>query len=107
MKKYTLFDSSEIFDEKFPVGSRKLIKAGDKVVLLIRHIETDLLATEPNCPHNNKNLIEAPIINNEYLVCLMHGYRFKMFSGEEEKRRCRNLKIYETQITDNGIFLYC
>ncbi|QCK13733.1 Rieske (2Fe-2S) protein [Mangrovivirga cuniculi] len=107
MKKYTIFKSLEAMDNSFPLGERKLIKAGDKIILLIRHSEKKLLASEPTCPHNNKKLVEAPITNDQHLVCPMHGYRFDINTGEEEKHRCRNLIFYETQITDNGVFLYC
>ncbi|MGK0501020.1 MAG: nitrite reductase/ring-hydroxylating ferredoxin subunit, partial [Oceanicoccus sp.] len=64
---------------------------------------------ESHCPHRGHPLSESTLDINE-LRCPLHGYRFKLSSGElmyASEELCRGLKTYELvyQQTEIGVIL--
>ena len=62
-------------------------------------------AFEHLCPHQMHPLSEAQITAFGEVVCPLHAYRFHLQTGSEANQKCRDLKTFEVEIRQEGVFI--
>jgi len=56
------------------------------------------------CPHQHSAIIYDGIIEEEYVVCPAHGWKFRLSDGKKENGY-NGLKSYPVKIIDNKVFV--
>jgi 3-phenylpropionate/trans-cinnamate dioxygenase ferredoxin subunit len=76
MARYLVGNESE-----FPVGEKRLIKAGDKSIVLY-HLADGFYATQRSCSHTFAPLEFGKIVEDDQIQCPLHRARFDIRTGE-------------------------
>lgn len=76
MARYLAGTVSEI-----PVGEKRMIKAGDKTVVLYR-LSDGFYATQRNCTHLSGPLERGKIMEDAHIQCPLHHSQFDIRTGE-------------------------
>ncbi|WP_420384732.1 Rieske (2Fe-2S) protein [Roseivirga sp.] len=105
MKAVKVFDSRESLEKVFEKQSIRRLRVGDTRFCLAQH-NGEYFAFELLCPHQNHPLDEGHITDFKELICPLHEYRFALQSGKESGSRCRDLKTYQVEINEEGVFIY-
>jgi nitrite reductase/ring-hydroxylating ferredoxin subunit len=103
-KSYKLFNSASEIQNAIPLGSKKMVRIGEKRVCIINH-ESGFKVFDNLCPHNGHSLLEGEVNYLGEVVCPLHGYRFNLQNGKEGGSRCQDLTIHQIHITNSGVFL--
>jgi nitrite reductase/ring-hydroxylating ferredoxin subunit len=103
-KSYKLFNSASDIQKAIPLGSKKMVRIGEKRVCIFNH-DSGFKVFDNLCPHNGHSLLEGTINYLGEVVCPLHGYRFNLKNGKEGESRCRDLIIHQIDITIDGVFL--
>ena len=104
MKQYLLFESTEDLDKKVPMEAKKLFKAGDKSICVVR-MQSGVIAFENECPHMREGLSKGHINPFGEITCPWHAYRFSLLTGEEVSSRCSGLKFINLKEMRGKIYL--
>src|SRR3712207_6415530 len=88
--------------DDLPVGSLKMVRAGDKRLLLIRTSE-GIFALDNACPHEGYGLVQGEL-RDGLLTCAWHNWRFRVddgacVQGEEA------LRSYPARVVDGQVVL--
>ncbi|MFZ5655227.1 MAG: Rieske (2Fe-2S) protein [Pseudomonadota bacterium] len=67
--------------DEMPVGSRKVVQAGNTKILLF-HLETGFYATQAYCPHLFAPLKNGKLLEGGILQCPFHRAQFDIATGE-------------------------
>lgn len=67
--------------DEMPIGTRKVVKAGNAKVLLF-HLETGFYATQAYCPHLLAPLKGGKLLDGHILQCPFHRAQFDIATGE-------------------------
>ena len=90
--------------EAIPNSSSRLVVIGDMKICL-SNFENEFKASEHTCPHRGEELHKGMVNYIGEIICPWHNYRFDLNTGVESSGRCRDLVIYPTKISDEGIFV--
>jgi 3-phenylpropionate/trans-cinnamate dioxygenase ferredoxin subunit len=104
MRWIKIFNSEQEAVNTIPEGSSRLIIIGEIKVCLSNYKNT-FKASENSCPHLGEQLHKGMINYLGEIICPWHNYRFDLTTGEESARRCRDLKLYPTKASEEGVFI--
>ena len=104
---YKLFESFEEARMALQNNQPRLVVAGAKELCIVRNAN-QIRVFNNACPHMKDGLNKGVINLKNQIVCPLHGYKFDIFTGDEEANRCGPLKFVEIQNHDDGsIWLKC
>lgn len=102
MKTFILGRTKEEVERLVPENQIKTVRLGVEKICLSRKGET-YFAFERACPHRKADLGQGFINRFEEIICPLHEYRFNLRTGICSHSNCPDLKIYPTQITEEGL----
>lgn len=86
-------------------GQVLLLDAGERQVLLTRH-ESEILATEPRCPHARSVLGPGLLAAGGLIECPMHGALFSPRDGVAHKGpTCEGLETYPVEVREGTVYV--
>ncbi len=106
MKRYLLFESSELSLKYLSEGQKIKVSAGGKVICVARY-RGNIYAFDNACPHKGHPLHEGHLNHLDEIVCVSHAYRFRLDTGEECENRCGDLKHYKVEEDNDQYFIEC
>lgn len=65
----------------------------------------DYYAVDNVCPHNHNPKIYKGDIEDNYVICPVHGYRFSLLNGEQPDKSGCKLRIFEIKIENDFIYI--
>ena len=97
---HLIFDSKEEAQKVIPLNTIRKIQIEGKQYCLA-NCANGFVAFQKECPHAGADLSKGNINSLGEIVCPYHAYIFDLKEGAEDRRRCKNIKIYET-VWDGG-----
>lgn len=91
----------KISDLKDSVGQRFYLEDVD---IALFKINKNIFAVSNICPHQQAANIYEGFVENECVVCPMHGWTFKLEDGNLTGG-ARGLETYKTKIVDEKIYI--
>ena len=91
----TLNDLQESIGRKFIV---------DDVELAVFKINSEVFAVSNICPHQQTHLIYDGFVEEEFVVCPAHGWKFNLRSGKKDSGS-NGLDSYPVEIIDSRVFV--
>lgn len=83
------------------VGSRFII---DDIEVALFKIADNIFAVSNICPHQHTSLIYEGIIEDECVVCPVHGWMFDLQTGNKKSGR-KGLDTYQVEINNGDVFV--
>ena len=81
---------------------RKFI-VGDIEIALFK-ISNEVFALSNICPHQQTHLIYDGFIENEFVVCPAHGWKFNLRTGKKDSGS-NGLQIFPVEVIDENVFV--
>jgi NAD(P)H-dependent nitrite reductase small subunit len=89
---------SELADKE---GKRLII---DDIDIAVFKVEDKVYALSNICPHQHTRLIYDGFIENDFVICPLHGWQFNLETGNMPTGS-RGLKVFETMIKDGDVYI--
>ncbi|MCW8960774.1 MAG: nitrite reductase (NAD(P)H) small subunit [Ignavibacteriaceae bacterium] len=86
---------------KDKVGRRFIV---DEVEIAIFKIESEVFAVSNICPHQQTHLIYDGFIEDEFVTCPAHGWKFNLRTGKKDSGSI-GLDSYLVQIYEDRVFI--
>ncbi|SMD42919.1 Rieske [2Fe-2S] domain-containing protein [Aquiflexum balticum DSM 16537] len=102
MKTFVLGDNKEQVLELIPNKKIKTVQLGATKVCVTRDGE-EFFVFETLCPHRKASLNQGFINGMQEVVCHLHEYRFDLRTGQVTSGSCPDLKIFQSELTENGL----
>ena len=83
------------------IGKKFIVN--DIEIALFR-INEEIFALSNICPHQQTHLIYDGFIEEEFVVCPAHGWRFDLRTGKKESGS-NGLQIFPVEVIDDRIFV--
>ena len=90
--------------ERIPPGEGRAFVVGERTVAVFRGRQGQLYATEPRCPHLGGPLADGTL-GGDTLMCPLHGFKFRLSTGEALSDGCSRLVTYPVVLSDAGEML--
>jgi len=84
-----------------PTGEGRTYQIGNRSVAVYRTRSGDVFATQPDCPHRSGPLADG-VIGDGKVMCPLHGYTFRLSTGEPVGQECAALRTYPASIDAAG-----
>lgn len=105
MKTFTLGQSRKQVEEMLPEAQIKTVQLGAKKVCMVKSGQ-EIFVFEPQCPHRMAALNEGKINGFNEIICPLHEYRFALETGQVKSGDCRDLEVYKTELTEQGLKIF-
>jgi len=76
----------------------------DDVEIAIFKIDSVVFALSNICPHQQTHLIYDGFIEDEFVVCPAHGWKFNLRTGKKDSDS-NGLDVYPVEIIENQVFI--
>ncbi len=108
-----------IATDELPTGERKVVKIGDRNILLLNH-EGEVYAVAHRCPHMNIKMIKGKITEDGAIVCPIHRSAFDLKTGSVKEwtpfppvvgkmmgmiSQEKPLPVFPVRVEDNSIWI--
>lgn len=87
-----------------PIQIGKEVYVKEKSIALFHLSNGDVRAIENCCPNDHGPLSEG-IVSGEYVFCPLDDWKISLVTGEVQKPDNGCVKVYETEIKENYIYL--
>ena len=104
MRWIKIFNSVEEGVKEIPSGTSRLVVIGELKICL-SNFDNTFKASDNSCPHRGEELHKGMVNYLGELICPWHNYRFDLDTGAESASRCHDLKLYQTKISEEGVFI--
>ncbi|MCA9402620.1 MAG: nitrite reductase (NAD(P)H) small subunit [Candidatus Omnitrophica bacterium] len=88
--------------EDIAIGQGRCFIVKDTEVAVFRLRDGSVAAIENQCPHRKGPLAEG-IIDQQFVVCPLHGHKFDLETGEGEGGEC--VRVFNTWIEHGNIYM--
>lgn len=96
---YTFICSvSELSDN---IGKKFIV---NDIEIAVFKISSEIFAVSNICPHQQTRLIYDGFIENEFVVCPAHGWKFNLRTGKKDSGS-NGLQVYPIEIVDDKIYV--
>lgn len=75
----------------------------DEEVALFK-VKNEIYALSNICPHQHQSIIFDGFIEDDYVVCPAHGWKFSLKDGMQPDNR-KGLHSWETKIVDSSVYV--
>ena len=86
---------------KESIGKKFII---NDIEIAIFKINSEVFAVSNICPHQQTHLIFDGFIEDEFVVCPAHGWKFNLRTGKKDSGS-NGLQVYPVEIADDRIFV--
>ncbi|MGB5528562.1 MAG: Rieske (2Fe-2S) protein [Ignavibacteriaceae bacterium] len=86
---------------KEKVGKRFIV---DEVEVALFRIDSTVFALSNICPHQQTHLIYDGFVEEEYVVCPAHGWKFSLRTGKKDSGS-NGLDSYPVEIKDSQVYV--
>ena len=76
----------------------------DEIEVAVFKINDEVFALSNICPHQQTHLIYDGFIEEEFVVCPAHGWKFNLRTGKKDSGS-NGLQVYPVEIVDDKIFV--
>lgn len=90
-------DLEEFKGQKFQIDS--------ETEIAVFKINEKIYAVDNVCPHNHTPKMFEGYIQKDCVICPVHFYEFSLTSGESKAFEGGNLRIFETKIEDDYLYV--
>lgn len=104
MQKCLIFNSKEEAEKIIPVNTIRKIQLDGKQYCLANN-SNNFIAFQKECPHAGADLSKGTLNTFGQIVCPFHAYMFDLKSGEEDRKRCKFIKIYTVFWEENKLYI--
>jgi nitrite reductase (NADH) small subunit len=88
--------------DQIPLGEGRSFRLpGGEEIAVFRTRTGDLFAVQSHCPHRRGPLADG-LIGDGRVVCPLHGYAFRLATGEALREECDALRTYPVSLTPAG-----
>lgn len=74
------------------------------VEIAVFKIDSDIFALTNICPHQQTHLIYDGFIEDEFVVCPAHGWKFNLRTGKKESGS-KGLQAYPVKVVDDRVYV--
>lgn len=84
--------------DQMPSGHSKRIDVGDPLAggrqIILCRVGDEFYAVDNECPHESGRMVDGPLVEDKYVLCPLHSYRFDPKTGESVGVACKKAKTY-------------
>lgn len=91
---------SEVYNRK-----GKSFRLDDENEIAVFKVNDKIYAVDNICPHNHTPQIYDGYIEDMYVACPMHGFRFHLETGEQPTKAGCRLRTFEVRISGDDIYV--
>ena len=84
-----------------PVGEGRSYRVGGLSIAIYRTRAGNVYATQAACPHRGGPLADG-LIGDGKVICPLHGYAFRLDTGEQVGQECAALRTFPVSIDAAG-----
>lgn len=89
---------SELSDN---IGKKFIV---NDIEIAVFRIASEVFAVSNICPHQQTRLIYDGFVEDEFVVCPAHGWKFNLRTGKKDSGS-NGLQVYQVEIKDNKVFV--
>lgn len=104
MKSIVLFESLIQAENTLALNETKKFRYNEIEFCMHRN-KKGYFAFESKCPHMSAYLTNAKVNGLNEVVCPWHAYKFSLITGEEAEARCKDLKVYKTNLDGEKLMI--
>jgi NAD(P)H-dependent nitrite reductase small subunit len=86
---------------KESIGRKFLV---NDVEIAVFKINSDIFAVSNICPHQQTRLIYDGFVEDEFVVCPAHGWKFNLRTGKKDTGS-NGLQVYPVEVVDDNIYV--
>ena len=83
------------------LGRRFLV---NDVEIAVFKINNEVFAVSNTCPHQQSHLIYDGFIEDEFVICPAHGWKFNLRTGKKNTGS-NGLQVYPVEIVDDKVYV--
>jgi nitrite reductase/ring-hydroxylating ferredoxin subunit len=83
------------------VGKKFIV---NDIEIAVFKIDSEVFAVSNICPHQQTRLIYDGFIEDEFVVCPAHGWKFNLRTGKKDSGS-NGLQVYLVEIVDENIYV--
>lgn len=83
------------------LGRRFLV---NDVEIAVFKINNEIFAVSNTCPHQQSHLIYDGFIEDEFVICPAHGWKFNLRTGKKNTGS-NGLQVYPVEIVDDKVYV--
>lgn len=76
----------------------------DDVEIALFKVKNRVFAVSNICPHQKTHLMYDGIIENEFVICPLHGWKFNLYDGSMPNGR-RGIGVYEVIVLGDDVYV--
>lgn len=92
---------SSISDLQEGIGKKFIV---NDVEIAVFKINSEVFAVSNICPHQQTHLIYDGFIEEEFVVCPAHGWKFDLRTGKKNSGS-NGLQVYNVEVSDGKVFV--
>ena len=96
------FDSICKLDELQESKGRKFIV--NDIEIAVFKINSEVFALNNICPHQQSRLIYDGFVEDEFVVCPAHGWKFNLRNGKKDSGS-NGLQVYPVKVIDGKVYV--
>lgn len=105
MEKHLIFESEAEAYKIIPLNSIRKIQIAEKQYCLA-NTSKGYVSFQKECNHSGADLSKGNLNDFGQIVCPLHAYMFNLKTGEEDRARCKNIKVYKTVWEEGNLYVY-
>lgn len=74
------------------------------IEIAVFKVNSEIFAVSNICPHQQTHLIFDGFIEDEFVVCPAHGWKFNLRTGKKDSGS-NGLRTFPTELIDNKVFV--
>jgi nitrite reductase (NADH) small subunit len=86
---------------EIPIGEGRTYRIGDHSIAIFRTRAGEIYATQAECPHRSGPLADG-VIGEGKVMCPLHGYSFRLATGEPVGQECAALRTFPVSVDSAG-----
>jgi NAD(P)H-dependent nitrite reductase small subunit len=91
----------KVEDLKENAGKRFIV---DDIEIAVFKINSEVMALSNICPHQQTRLIYDGFIEDDFVICPAHGWKFNLRTGKKDSES-NGLQVYPVEIVDDKIYV--
>lgn len=83
------------------VGRRFIV---NDIEIAVFKINSEVFALSNICPHQQSHLIYDGFVEDEFVVCPAHGWKFNLKTGKKDSGS-NGLQVYSVEVVDGKVYV--
>ncbi len=90
--------------QHIPLGEGRTFRVRDRTIAIFRTRDSNVFATQPDCPHKGGPLIDG-LVGSGKVICPLHSFAFNLATGQAIENACEQLRTYPVSLNEVGEIL--